>query len=966
MAICAADWTRAREIFESALALPESERSAYVAAASGDHIAVRDEVVRMLASHGRLAGFLSTPAAVAIGTDSIPAFDGERIGPYLLQGRIGFGGMGQVYKARDTRLDRTVALKLLPSQRGHDPEMPDRFDREARAIAALSHPHICALYDVGEATMPITTDEGSAPRSIPVRYLVMEHLEGETLAARLGRGALPIAQALHYGVQIVSALEQAHRGGIVHRDLKPANVMLVKSGAKLLDFGLARFATAQSRGSASHALVTPSRSTELTTPGMIVGTVQYMAPEQLEGREADTRTDIFAVGTMLYEMLTGTKAFRGSNQLSVGAAILEQEPTSLRTLLPSVPPALERLVQRCLAKDPDERWQSTSDLASELRWIAQTAPQDAARPPSSTSWTRRTALVSLAAVSGITLLAAFVLRSSPALPPAGAPKHFVVTIPDINRVYNLALLPDGSGIAYISERDRRVHVQTLGDGGSRSYPGTEGRGQILVSPDGRWLAFQHDTILEKVEVTGGGLPLTVAEALCCHGTWAVGDRMVFGGVFHGLTALSVSEGKRETLTTLQPGELGHIRPTVLPSAKALLFTVMRQSGVMPDATIEALSFSSKERRVLVKGATNPLYSPTGHLLYVQGADLLAARFDIERLAITSDPVRVLSGIYVGEYLSAQIALSADGTLAYLPGAGEQLERTLLWVHRDGAVVPVPMGERPYAHINALPDEKGLIVEIEGATHNIWHQDLESGVLTPLTSGAGNHRPVLSPDGRLMVYSSDRTKPRSLFMQPTDGSGAAEHLVDASGAQNASGWSPDGQWVAFDQFQPETKSDVWVVSMQGEHRARPFLQTPFSERQAVFSPQGRSVAYTSDESGQSEVMVTTFPVPGRRKQVSIGGGSLPVFSRDGRHLLYRLGDAVWDAEILSADDLSFAAPRKVFDIPHANSNFQLPFPVSSTADAVLYPRDLEGGFTRVHVIVNFFEELRRLTSQKSIR
>jgi len=378
MSIHPDDWPRARETFERALELPPAERAAYLASACGSHQELRREVERMLASYDRAPGFLATPAAALLhDTSGEPWLEGQRIGPYQISSRIGAGGMGEVYKARDTRLDRTVAIKVLPSHATDDPHARDRFDREARAIAALNHPHICALYDVGEATVPIGSP-GTGKPTATIRYLVMEHLQGETLAARLLRGPLSISETLHYAVQMASALDKAHRAGIVHRDLKPANVMLVKADAKLLDFGLAKQKVGWQR-EAAHTR-SAGADAELTTPGTILGTVQYMAPEQLEGREADARTDVFAFGAVLYEMLTGSKAFTGATQANVSAAILEREPVPLTSLLPSVPPAFDRIVKKCLAKDPEARWQSTADLSSELQWVEHSSG-DELKPP---------------------------------------------------------------------------------------------------------------------------------------------------------------------------------------------------------------------------------------------------------------------------------------------------------------------------------------------------------------------------------------------------------------------------------------------------------------------------------------------------------------------------------------------------------------------------------------------------------
>jgi eukaryotic-like serine/threonine-protein kinase len=892
---------------------------------------------------------------------------GTQLGPYEIQSAIGAGGMGEVYRARDTRLDRTVAIKVLPPDVVDDPAARERFVREGRAIAALNHPNICALYDVADEHGVTGAPAGS------LLFLVMEYLEGETLADRLGRGALPVPQALAIATQIASALDKAHRAGIVHRDLKPGNVFLVGSKAsaaptvKLLDFGLAKAAARP--GAASRQM---TAATDLTTPGKIVGTVQYMAPEQVEGRDVDPRTDIFAFGVVLFEMLTGTKAFSGKSQASLTVAILEHDPPPVSALV-RASPALDRAVRKCLAKDPDERWQSAADLASDLQWVARSSgAADAVRRPSS-SMAR--AAVAVAAIVALAALAVAWFRGRPSgSAVVTTPKHFTVTLAD--RIIptpfgsTLVLLPDGSGFVY----ERRTvglaraglgswSLRTMSDGGSRALPLAAGGVNAFISPDGQWLGLFTDYRLRRIAIDGSSSADICETTPEDGGSWGSDGRIVFSRR-DGLWRVAASGGEPERLTTLSAGETRHSHPEVLPGGDVVLFTAITQSGTMADATINAVSTRTRERRLLVRGATTARYVPTGHLVFARGSDVFAVGFDREGLAITGKEVLAIPDVQVvPQFLRAQYTIAADGTLAYLPSAGEPL-KTLVWADKSGTHVPVPVAPRPYAHLALLPDQQAMVVEVEATPHNLWRLDFRSGAMMPLTHDSANHRAVLSPDGRFMVFSSDRTVPRSLFRQPTDGSGAAERLLEAPYPHNATSWSRDGRWLAFTESHPQRREDIWILALDGNRAARPFLTTPYNERAAVFSPDGHWIAYTSDESRQVEVLITAFPGPGPRKAVSTGGGDLPLFSADGRTLFYRRGGQILAAEIDTTPDLTIGASRVAFDLPDAEGSGNMPFPVGPRADRVLYTAaagDASSPDTTVHVVVNWFEELRRLTA-----
>ena len=880
---------------------------------------------------------------------------GTRLGPYEVLAPIGAGGMGEVYRARDERLGREVAVKILHAESSTDPDRLRRFEQEAKAAGALNHPNLVAVFDTGQ-------HDGNP-------YVVFELLDGVTLRQRLGPGPIPVRNAVDYAVQIAQGLAAAHEKGMVHRDLKPENLFVTKDGrVKILDFGLAKLRLTldpdvpRAQG---------GTSSTATGAGVVLGTVGYMSPEQVRGDPADPRSDIFSFGVVVYEMLSGKRAFGGDTAAEVMTAILKHDPPELANL--GISPGLESVMRRCLEKRPEERFQSARDVAFALGAVS-------AAPAAG----RRFALPTLAGASllpwaiaavAVVVAAAAVRRST--ITAAPAPLRFSVALSGVDRLTyglgrSLALLSDGSGFAYVGEHgnDWRIHLHAFGDGTSHPVLGTDGAGEPFFSPDGRWLGFFQGDKLKKMAV-GGGTAIVICGTPLEHdvdgASWGPDDQIVFGGT-RGLRLVPAAGGEAQALTTLNAaeGEVRHSAPHILPGGKAVLFTVLSKTGAMDDAAIAVLSLSSGERRVLIKGGANARYARSGHLVYARGTDLLAVPFDPDRLALTgSASLAVPDVLSTPQLLWGQFDVSATGTLVYAPG-GATLDRSLVWVDRNGAVRPIPVPPRPYIHPSLLPAEDGVIVEIEETPHNIWHCDLPSGTLTRLTDVGGNHRPVLSPDGRSMAFSSDRVTPRSLFVQATDGSGTAQRLLEASHPHNATSWSPDGRWLAFVETHPDTKDDIWILPLEGDRRARPFLRTPSSERSATFSPDARWLAYTSDESGRLEVLIAGFPGPGPRKQVSTTGGEMPVFSKDSRKLFYRSGDQVLVAEISTQPRLTSGAPRVAFEVPAARATSGLPnFAVTSTGDSILTMRAVEAapGPPRVHVIVNWFPELRRLTAGK---
>jgi eukaryotic-like serine/threonine-protein kinase len=966
-------WDRVKSLFQAALDQPAPDRRQRVREWCGADQALQKRVESLLTAHDDAGSFAARPAvelvsalasSLEVGSEPSHPADyvlraSDRLGAYEIQSLIGAGGMGEVYRALDTRLGRTVAIKVLRSARSADPGAHERLEREARAVAALNHQHICTLHDVG--------------REDGIDYLVMEHLSGETLSARLAKGPLSVGQGVDLAIQIASALDSAHRAGITHRDLKPGNIFFVRTSgppvatvAKLLDFGLAK---AYEPVVETVGAVVPFGSSELTKAGALAGTLRYMAPEQLDGRPTDARTDIFAFGAVIYEAISGRRPFEGATDDGVIGAILGVEPPSLADVRTATPPLLSRIVTTCLAKNPAERWQTARDLHRALIWSrdTDTSPRDLTATSERSRLRERAAWGLSAVLLALLAAAAIVFQGRPVSAPPVAPKRFVVTLPDLRQFVGdgrtFSFVPDGSGVVYLAATpgdSSRIHLYTLSDGASRALGGTEQALHPTVSPDGKWVAFYRSNRLMKVAIAGGP-PIEIAAVPYLFGvSWSADDSIVFAAG-SGLQRVPAGGGEAQTLTTLEEGEFRHLSPHVLPDGKTVLFTALNRSGTMEDAEICAVSISSRERRTLLKGAGDARYSPSGHLLYVRQADLLGVSFDPKRLQVTGTPFLAAASIKVKpQELVGSFDIAGDGTLAWIASSASDLQRMLVWIDRKGEEMPLPIPVRPYSHPALMPDERSAIVEIEATPHNLWHLDLASGALTRLTHEGANHRPVGSRDGRTFVFSSDRTTPRSLFRQSTDGSGASERLVNASSAQNATSWSADGRWLAFTQATPTTRDDIWVLALDAGSTPRPFLQTASSEQQATFSPDGRWIAYSSDESGRQEVMIQSFPGDGPRKQVSTTGGETPSFSSDGKTVFYRLGDQLWAVPISTDPVLTIGRPSVAFELSGVRGFTGLPnYVVNRAGDRILAAKTLMES-TRapeIQMMVNWREELQ---------
>jgi eukaryotic-like serine/threonine-protein kinase len=876
--------------------------------------------------------------------------------------------MGEVYRAKDTRLDRTVAIKILPAHLSSDPVRKQRFEREAKTISSLNHPHICVLYDVGH-------QDG-------IDYLVMECVEGETLAKRLEKGALPLEQVLKYGMQIADALDKAHRSGVVHRDLKPGNIMLTPTGAKLLDFGLAKPAAPLS---SAVTLTAATRNSPVTEQGTIVGTFQYMSPEQVEGKELDGRSDIFSLGAVLYEMLTGQRAFQGKSQLSVASAILEKEPTPISTIKPMTPPTLDHAIRRCLAKDPDERWQTARDLMLELKWMAEAGSQAGVPAPVVSHRKVRERLTQMAAAIMTLIALAFAIGFVLRAPKSPQPLRLSAEIGADANLFteygpSAILAPDGTRLAFVAagtDQERRIYVRALDQLQATALSGTENARDLFFSPDGQWLGFfAADGKLKKISIQGGAA-VTLCDALSGRGgSWSEDGTIVFAPDFRGpLFKVSSAGGSPQPLTTFdkQMGEVTHRWPEVLPGGKAVLFTSSVDVQNYEDAELVVYSMTSRQRKTVQRGGFYGRYFPGGHVVYVHQGTLFAVPFDLKRLEVTGQPTPILQGVIAApDTGGAQFSISETGTLVYVPGPSARQYISIFWMDRQGKFTPLREAPGDYASPAFSPDGKRLALDVfDRKRDDIWVYELERDTLTRLTFGGdGSFSPIWTPDGQRITYITGEKGGFELYWKRADGSGEALRLTADKAVKYPYSWRPDGKVLAFDQLNPDTSWDIMTLAFEGDEKSgwkigepKPFLNTPFAERSPAFSPDGRWLAYTSDESRNFEVYVRPFPGPGGRWQISTGGGGYPVWSRNGKELFYRTKDNKIMVTTYVASGGSFHgdkprlwSPGQFTDVGHP-INFDL-HPDGKRFAVLKAPATGETlPVNKVSFIFNFFDELR---------
>jgi Tol biopolymer transport system component/predicted Ser/Thr protein kinase len=792
----------------------------------------------------------------------MPLTPGTRLGPYEITAPLGAGGMGEVYKARDTRLDRVVAVKVCKE------EFSERFEREAHAVAALNHSRICTLHDVGP------------------NYLVMEYIEGTPL-----KGPLPLAQALKYAIQICSALDAAHKKGITHRDLKPANILVTKNGVKLLDFGLAKVAQGKS---ASEATLTMA----LTGKHEIVGTLYYMSPEQLQaqatGQEVDARSDIFSFGLVLYEMLTGRRVFDGASPASVIAAIMERPAPSVAEIAPA---ALDRVLKKCLAKDPNERWQTVRDLKDELEWIASGsagATQAPQTPQSRMPWI-------IVGVLAVLLLATSWIAYRE--PPAAELKPLVRMEVDLGRDVFLGAIggsdviisPDGLRIAYLS----RGHLFTrkLDQPNATELGVTPGATSPFFSPDGQWIGFTANGKLRKISIEGGSeIVLCDIGASFTGADWGEDGNIVTGlRPSAGLSRVSSAGGTSVPVTQLQGDERTHRWPQILPGGGAILFTAHNALNGYSDAHIDVVALPGGRRKTLQRSGMFGRYvaapSGKGYLTYVNRGTLFAVRFDLDKLETRGQPVPVLQQVsYTDSFGSAKLSFARTGTLVYRSSEIDNSQMSIQWLDPSGKTQPLLNKPGIFQQPRLSPDGERLAVRNNDRTSTgIWVYDLRRDTLTPLAIDATAALPVWTPDGKSVVYGTTH----GIFSVRADGGDKPRPLTESKDAQFPRSFTGDGKRLAFFQYEPQGPQglDIWTVAVERDGdrlkagTPEAFLQTPAAERDPSFSPDGRWLAYSSDESGTNQVYVRAFPDKGGGWQISSGGGAMPIFARNGKDLFF---------------------------------------------------------------------------------
>jgi eukaryotic-like serine/threonine-protein kinase len=834
---------------------------------------------------------------------------GTQLGPYEILSAIGAGGMGEVYKAHDTKLGRDVAIKILPEAVAHDPDRLARFQREAKMLASLNHSNIATIHGL--------------EHSNGTHFLIMELVTGETLADRIKReGAVPLEEALKIAVQIAEALEAAHEKGIIHRDLKPANVKVTPEGkVKVLDFGLAKAFAGEAAD--SNPSQSPTLSAVATMQGVLLGTAAYMSPEQARGKAVDKRTDIWAFGCVLYELLCGRLAFGGEDVTEILAAVVKTEPDW--NLLPeATPPTIRTLVRRCLRKDRHQRLQDAAGVRIEVE-DALSAPRTVVSEARHTPMWRWMLVAGLSLVIGAAIagFAVWRLRPTERLPdvtrlligaePSEGLQTTTAGVVSVGRGRPtrtaMALSPNGKYLIFVGSQagKRQLYVRAMDQVDATLIPGTEESDSPFFSPDGQWIGFYQGTVgvgaigeLKKVALSGGPT-VTLCKTPPLYGvSWGSDDTIVLANDrAGGLSRVSASGGTLQPLTTvdLKKGEVSHRLPQVLPGGHAVLFTIQKAERRWDDAQIVVRSLVSGEQKVLVENGADGRYVPTGHLVFARSGTLMAVPFDPVRMTITGGPIGIIEGVMqdvdspvgIGDTGAAQFSVSSSGSLAYLAGGTfPDPQRSMVWVDRKGATEPISVPLGNYLVPRLSPDGRQLTFFTAGIDTNVWIYDLSRGALSRVTTDGVNKFPIRTPDGQRVTFASARTGPDNLFWKRSDGSGAAERLTTDEHVQIPSSWSPDGKTLAFLEQVQGNNWDIWTMSLEknGAAKVQPFLETPFFEEYAEFSPDGRWLAYASNESGHNEVYVQPFPGPGGRQQVSTQGGTEPAWAHNGTELFYK--------------------------------------------------------------------------------
>jgi serine/threonine protein kinase/Tol biopolymer transport system component len=844
----------------------------------------------------------------------MPLPPGTKLGPYEILAPLGAGGMGEVFRARDTRLDRTVAIKILTQGLADTPEVRQRFEREARAVSSLNHPHICALYDVGH-------QDG-------IEYLVMEYIEGETLAARIAKGPLPTADLLRYASQIADALDKAHRQGIVHRDLKPGNVMLTKSGAKLLDFGLAKGGEILQGGDMASS---PTMSQPLTTRGTIVGTMQYMSPEQLEGKDADVRSDIFSFGAMLYEMATGRKAFEAKSHASLIAAILREDPRPLRELQPMTPPLLERIVKSCLAKDPDDRPQSAHDLKMEFDWIRESSGISEVPKVAIESPRARSKAPSIMLAVGVLALAAaivivFLLR------PQNAPaERLEFSIPLQGEMSHLALSPDGRMLAFVTPDQasgaNMLGVQRIGSPGITIVPGTQGASYPFWSPDDTYVGFFADGKLKKVAVSGGAPQVLATATSGRGGSWSRHGVIVYSPQASGWLWKVNADGTNAVSLTDKIFDarqiVSHRWPVFLPDGEHFLYIAISFTNNLDNSArgIFVGSLTGEAKKLISAAQSNPGYA-NGYLFYLdEKKSLRLSQLDVSKGTLSGESQVVTDQVgYQPSVFWGAFSVAENGTTVYNTNVGSTLS-VLTWYDRAGKELGHVGDAGVLSNPTLSPDESRLAEDVADAKANnvnLWLSDLKRGTNSRFTFDTSEAVVgVWSRDGDLIAFRSLALNDTNIFLKQSQGLQPAKSIFSVKTSAQATDDLDPNSWSLDDKellctLQSSTGGSQLVLLTVPGGKMTPFLSTKSNETNGQISPDGKWVAYASNESGDWEIYVTTFPTAAGKWQVSRGGGSEPRWRGDGKEIFYiGAGSTLTAVPVNAAETFSSGNPTPLF-------------------------------------------------------
>jgi eukaryotic-like serine/threonine-protein kinase len=882
----------------------------------------------------------------------VPLAAGARLGSYEILGRVGAGGMGDVYRAQDSKLKRVVAVKVLPDALAAEPDRISRFEREAQLLASLNHPNIAVIHDFQH-------DDGR-------QLLVMELVEGETLADRLHRGPLAVEETLQVARQIADALEAAHQKGIIHRDLKPANIKVSADGrVKVLDFGLAKIfeTTAASVDSTNSPTLMGG-----TRHGVILGTAAYMSPEQARGRSVDPRTDIWALGCVIYEMLTGTQAFAGENLSDTVAAVLRSEPDWAK--LPATTPwRIRVLLKRCLQKDSRQRLHDVADVRIEID-DDEVDASPAASPRQTVN--RRVTPIVLALLSGAALASGWWWGSARLSRITPAPVHLnlMVNQPEsfghLNANRELAISPDGQKIVFIANQNgkRQLFLRRLGSSEGKLIEGTDGATAALFSPDSEWIAFDKGSELQKTAITGGS-PVTICKLSGTGffgGDWGSDNTIVFVPDYNGgLWTVSADGGTPRPLlkTDVEKDRVSYSDPDILPAGKGVLFTLASGHAVTADdQDVAVLDSGGKDPRILIRGGSHPRYLPTGHVVYVHAGSLLAVPFDLSNLAVTGTPVSVVDDLGKTWSGDTDYSIANNGTLVYEANVGVKTGGLFVLVDRKGNVQPLWGRRGNYAEFSVSPDGKFLASRVFAVNDDIWTYDIASGAPLRFTfEPLDEIFPRWTADGTRIAFG---TRTGRIFWKSADGSGPREELSHGAYPRYPASFSRDGKRMAFVEIHPSQRRDIWMMSLDGDRRSEPLIATDADERDARFSPDGQWLAYVSDETGRDEVFIRPIGTRGGRKQLSSEGGTGPAWSPNGHELFFAKGDQLV-AVTLDAQGNPVGPNRVLFSAPRFEDLQVEPenvlFDVMPDGEHFVFVLEQSSSSMHYNIVLNWTEELK---------